>query len=564
MSTIIEVHAREILDSRGNPTVEADVVLSSGAQGRAAVPSGASTGEHEAVELRDGDAQRYVGKGVVEAVRNVNEVLGPRLEGMAATDQIAIDAEMMDADGTPNKSKLGANAILSVSLAVARAAAQDCGLPLYRYLGGPMARVLPVPMMNILNGGAHASNNVDAQEFMVVPIGAETFGEGLRIGVEVFHTLKKVLGKMGLSTAVGDEGGFAPMLPSNEAALDVVMQAIESAGYEPGRDVAIALDVAASELYQDGEYVFKKGDGSRAVGRGDGRSLRRLGGPLSDRVDRGRAGRERLGRLGAAHRAAARAGPARGRRSVRHQRRPARARHRGGRGQRGAGQGEPDRHADRDAAVHRARQGERVRRRSSRTARARPRTPSSPTWRWPPARARSRPAAPAAPTASPSTTSCCASPRSWATWRTIRGATSTRCDPAPAGPRSRRSLFALYFGVQGGEYGTTDLLALRRQEASERAQVAAAPAGGGLAPAGGGGHRAGSPDAGAGGAGAVRDDPAGRVAVSAGAGGQQPEIASVQRNAPRHRNRRQRGDDSDSDCLTQSPGLLFRLGNSAG
>jgi enolase len=263
MSTIIEVHAREILDSRGNPTVEADVTLSSGAQGRAAVPSGASTGEHEAVELRDGDARRYVGKGVVEAVRNVNEVLGPRLEGLAAADQIAIDAEMMDADGTPNKSKLGANAILSVSLAVARAAAQDCGLPLYRYLGGPMARVLPVPMMNILNGGAHASNNVDAQEFMVVPIGAETFPEGLRIGVEVFHTLKKVLGKMGLSTAVGDEGGFAPMLPSNEAALDAVMQAIEAAGYQAGKDLAIALDPAASEFYQDGEYVFKKGDGTR-------------------------------------------------------------------------------------------------------------------------------------------------------------------------------------------------------------------------------------------------------------------------------------------------------------
>jgi enolase len=263
MSTIIEVHAREIIDSRGNPTVEAEVVLSSGAQGRAAVPSGASTGEHEAVELRDGDAKRYGGKGVSEAVRNVNEVLGPRLEGRSASDQIEIDAEMMDADGTPNKSKLGANAILSVSLAVARAAAQDSGLPLYRYLGGPMARVLPVPMMNILNGGAHSSNNVDAQEFMVVPIGADTFPEGLRMGVEVFHALKKVLTKMGLSTAVGDEGGFAPMLPSNEAALDVVMQAIKAAGYEPGQDVAIALDVAASELYQDGEYVFKKGDGSR-------------------------------------------------------------------------------------------------------------------------------------------------------------------------------------------------------------------------------------------------------------------------------------------------------------
>ena len=262
MSTIIEVHAREILDSRGNPTVEADVVLSRGASGRAAVPSGASTGEHEAAELRDDDPKRFLGKGVAEAVRNVNELIGPRLEGMAAEDQILIDSEMMDLDGTPNKSKLGANAILSVSLAVARAAAEDVGLPLYRYLGGPMAHIMPVPMMNILNGGAHASNNVDAQEFMIVPIGADTFPEGLRIGVEVFHSLKKVLSGMKLSTAVGDEGGFAPMLPSNEAALDVVMQAIETAGYQPGRDVAIALDVAASELYRDGKYVFKKGDGS--------------------------------------------------------------------------------------------------------------------------------------------------------------------------------------------------------------------------------------------------------------------------------------------------------------
>jgi enolase len=268
MSTIIEVHGREIIDSRGNPTVEAEVVLSSGATGRAAVPSGASTGEHEAVELRDGDPKRYLGKGVLEAVRNVNEVIGPRLEGMAAEDQVSIDQEMLDVDGTPNKSHLGANAMLAVSMAVARAAAQDSGLPLYRYLGGPLARVLPVPMMNILNGGAHASNNVDAQEFMVVPIGAETFPEGLRMGVEVFHALKKVLTKMKLSTAVGDEGGFAPMLPSNEAALDVVMEAIRGAGYEPGRDLAIALDVAASELFQDGEYVFKKGDGSRRPASG--------------------------------------------------------------------------------------------------------------------------------------------------------------------------------------------------------------------------------------------------------------------------------------------------------
>ncbi len=263
MSTIIEVHAREILDSRGNPTVEADVILSSGARGRAAVPSGASTGEHEAAELRDGDPKRYGGKGVHEAVRNVNEVLGPRLEGMDATDQIGVDAELMDADGTPNKAKLGANAILAVSLAVARAAAEDVGLPLYRYLGGPMARVMPVPMMNILNGGAHASNNVDAQEFMVVPIGSDNFPDALRMGVEVFHSLKKVLSGMGLSTAVGDEGGFAPMLPSNEAALDVVMQAIEAAGYQPGRDFGIALDVAASELYDKTAYVFKKGDKSR-------------------------------------------------------------------------------------------------------------------------------------------------------------------------------------------------------------------------------------------------------------------------------------------------------------
>ena len=262
MSTIIEVHAREILDSRGNPTVETEVVLASGARGRAAVPSGASTGDHEAVELRDGDEARYSGKGVLMAVENVNDVIGPRLEGMLATDQISVDAEMVEADGTPNKGKLGANAILSVSLAVARAAAVDSDMPLYRYLGGPMAHILPVPLMNILNGGAHASNNVDAQEFMIVPLGADSFAEGLRIGAEVFHALKKVLTEGKLSTAVGDEGGFAPMLPSNEAALDVVVQAIGAAGYDAGKDVAIALDVAASELYRDGSYVFHKGDGA--------------------------------------------------------------------------------------------------------------------------------------------------------------------------------------------------------------------------------------------------------------------------------------------------------------
>jgi enolase len=244
MSTIIEVTAREILDSRGNPTVETDIRLASGVMGRAAVPSGASTGEHEAVELRDGDADRYGGKGVQQAVRNVNEVIGPRLEGMDAVDQLALDEELLELDGTPNKSNLGANAILSVSLAAARAAATDRELPLYRYLGGPLAHVLPVPMMNILNG-------------------AEEFDEALRMGVEVFHALKKVLSKEGLSTAVGDEGGFAPMLPSNEAALEAVLSAVEVAGYTAGDDVAIALDVAASELFEKGAYVFKKGDGSR-------------------------------------------------------------------------------------------------------------------------------------------------------------------------------------------------------------------------------------------------------------------------------------------------------------
>ncbi|MGQ0703777.1 MAG: phosphopyruvate hydratase, partial [Gemmatimonadales bacterium] len=263
MSTIIEVHGREILDSRGNPTVEAEVVLSSGARGRAAVPSGASTGEHEAAELRDGDPKRYLGKGVQEAVRNVNEVLGPCLEGLPASDQITVDLELMAADGTANKGKLGANAILAVSLAVARAAADDIGIPLYRYLGGPMARVMPVPMMNILNGGAHANNPLDLQEFMVVPIGADSFAEGLRMGVEVFHHLKRILARQGLSTAVGDEGGFAPALDSNEAALDLLMRAIEEAGYRAGQDLAIALDPAASELYTDGAYVFKKSDQSR-------------------------------------------------------------------------------------------------------------------------------------------------------------------------------------------------------------------------------------------------------------------------------------------------------------
>jgi enolase len=263
-STIIDVTAREILDSRGNPTVEADVMLQSGVTGRAAVPSGASTGEHEANELRDGDASRYGGKGVQQAVRNVIETIGPALGGIPATDQLIVDRTMLDLDGTENKSALGANAILAVSLAVARAAAAHVQLPLYRYLGGPLSRTLPVPMMNILNGGAHSTNTVDFQEFMIVPVGAETFADALRMGAEVFHALKKVLVKRKLSTGVGDEGGFAPDLASDEDALRVILEAIESAGYKPGREIALALDVAASELYRDGTYTFKKsGAGTR-------------------------------------------------------------------------------------------------------------------------------------------------------------------------------------------------------------------------------------------------------------------------------------------------------------
>jgi enolase len=258
MPEILDITAREILDSRGNPTVEADVLLASGAAGRAAVPSGASTGEHEAHELRDGDNGRYLGKGVQKAVAAIEEVILPALRGMDATDQLAIDRTMIDIDGSDNKGKLGANAILAVSLATARAAANDVGLPLYRYLGGPLTRTMPVPMMNILNGGAHATNTVDFQEYMIVPVGADTFGEALRMGTEVFHSLKKVLIKRKLSTGVGDEGGFAPNLANDEEALKVIIEAIESAGYQPGKQIALALDVAASELHSGGTYTFKK------------------------------------------------------------------------------------------------------------------------------------------------------------------------------------------------------------------------------------------------------------------------------------------------------------------
>jgi len=262
ITQIQQIRAREILDSRGNPTVEAEVTLGGGANGRAAVPSGASTGEHEAVELRDGDKQRYLGKGVLKAVENVNGEIAEALAGADAADQRALDKKMIVLDGTENKGRLGANAILAVSMAAARASAAAFSLPLYRYLGGAGANLLPVPMMNILNGGAHADNNVDFQEFMVMPVGAESFSEALRWGVEVFHTLKGVLKKRGYNTAVGDEGGFAPSLKSNVEAIEVVLEAIQQAGYKPGDEIAIALDPAASEFYQDGKYVFKKSDKS--------------------------------------------------------------------------------------------------------------------------------------------------------------------------------------------------------------------------------------------------------------------------------------------------------------
>src|SRR6201988_2939440 len=262
MSNIAGIHAREVLDSRGNPTVEAEVFLADGSMGRAIVPSGASTGEHEAVELRDGDTNRYLGKGVLKAVENVNGEIAGALANFDASDQGALDSRMIELDGTENKGRLGANAILAVSMAAARASAAAFGLPLYRYLGGVAANLLPCPMMNILNGGAHADNNVDFQEFMVMPVAAKSFSEALRWGVEVFHTLKGVLKKRGSNTAVGDEGGFAPSLKSNVEAIEVVLEAIQQAGYKPGEEIAVALDPAASEFYQDGKYVFKKSDKS--------------------------------------------------------------------------------------------------------------------------------------------------------------------------------------------------------------------------------------------------------------------------------------------------------------
>ena len=262
MSAVVDVRGREILDSRGNPTVEAEIALESGHRGRAAVPSGASTGRYEAVELRDGDPGRFLGRGVLNAVRNIATEIRGAVAGRDGSDQRGIDRAMIELDGTPGKGRLGANALLAVSLAVARAAASEQGLPLYRYLGGEDARTLPVPMMNIVNGGAHASNNVDIQEFMIMPVGADTFAEGLRMGVEVFHALGKVLGEAGKSTAVGDEGGFAPDLGSDTEAAEVVMRAIEAAGYRPGEDMVLSVDAAASELFAGGAYTFRKSSGA--------------------------------------------------------------------------------------------------------------------------------------------------------------------------------------------------------------------------------------------------------------------------------------------------------------
>jgi enolase len=257
MSAIVDVVAREILDSRGNPTVEADVLLESGVMGRAAVPSGASTGHREAIELRDGDPQRYLGQGVLQAVENVNTEICEAIIGLDAEEQAFIDQTLIDLDGTENKARLGANALLAVSVATAKAAAEESGLPLYRYLGGSAPMRLPVPMMNVINGGAHANNNLDLQEFMIIPLGAETFREALRCGTEVFHTLKKLIAGRGMPTTVGDEGGFAPNLQSQEEALQLIMRAIEEAGYQPGADVAIGLDCASSEFYRDGRYVLE-------------------------------------------------------------------------------------------------------------------------------------------------------------------------------------------------------------------------------------------------------------------------------------------------------------------
>jgi enolase len=343
-AVIESVLAREILDSRGNPTVEVDVTLESGIVGTAAVPSGASTGEHEALELRDGDKKRYLGKGVRKACDNVGKLLGPVVVGRDAFDQAGLDAAMLEADGTPNKGKVGANAMLGVSMAAARAAAGEVGLPLYKYLGGPGARVLPVPLMNIINGGAHADNSLDFQEFMIVPKGLPNFAEALRAGAEVFHTLKKLLHDRKASTGVGDEGGFAPDLPGAEAALGAVIEAIEKAGYKPGKGRRAGAGRRVERAVGQGEQDLQAGRRRQGAGRqGDGRVLPKAVRAVPDRVDRGRHGEKRLGRLGGADAGAGQARAAGRRRSVRHQHRAHQGRHREERAEQRAREGEPDR-----------------------------------------------------------------------------------------------------------------------------------------------------------------------------------------------------------------------------
>ncbi len=354
------IHAREILDSRGNPTLEVEVILADGATGRAAVPSGASTGAYEAVELRDKDDKRYGGKGVLKAVGNVNKTIAPRLLGQSAIDQAGIDRTLLELDGTTNKGKLGANALLGVSLAVAHAAAASVGLPLYRYLGGVNAKYLPVPMMNVLNGGKHADNNVDFQEFMIMPLGAPSFREALRMGAEVFHSLKKVLHDRHLSTAVGDEGGFAPSLKSADEALELLGTAVEKAGYKLGEQVVFALDPATTELFDEAKkkgktgYCFFKSNPDRIASSDEMIDLwKKLSAKWPIRsIEDGLAEDDWDGWVEADARAGRQA-TARRRRPVRHQRRTAAAGHRQGGGQQHPHQGEPDRHADRDARLHR-------------------------------------------------------------------------------------------------------------------------------------------------------------------------------------------------------------------
>ena len=421
MAAISRVNAREILDSRGNPTVAVSVVLADGTTGHAAVPSGASTGTHEALELRDGDPSRYGGKGVLKAVRNVNEIIARAITGLPPDDQQAIDRRLIELDGTPNKSRLGANATLGVSLAVAHAAALHAGLPLYRYLGRARATAsgqaetftLPVPLLNILNGGKHAADSTDFQEFMIAPAGAPTFRQALQMGTEIYQSLQKVLQAQGLDTNVGDEGGFAPSLPSNRDAVEVIVAAIEKAGYKPGKDCFIALDPASSEFFQDGRYVLAREGTTLSSAEmvdyyvkwvSDYPIISIEDGMAEDDWDGWQLLTARTGREG----------PAGRRRPLRHQRQAAAAGHRPEGLQLHPHQTQPDRHPDRDDRGHRDGRPSRAGRPSSATVPVRPRIPPSPTSRSACAPGRSRPARPAAASAPPSTTGSSPSKRNWA------------------------------------------------------------------------------------------------------------------------------------------------------